>query len=111
MIPVPASAELLAAARNPSLLPEPEIVIVWPCAMVLSGWADGPLGQVKLRPSAVTGPPGVRPAAASPCAENVVPIPSNPSNPGEGLVLLSSVIPVLSNVAARFGAGTLTCAV
>jgi hypothetical protein len=111
MRPVPDSAELLAAARKPSLDPDPEIAIVWPSAIVLSGWADGTLGHVKLRPSAVTEEPGVSPAVARPCAEYVVPMPSNPSNPGDGLVSPSSVTPVLSNEAARFGAGTLTCAV
>src|SRR5579863_3983108 len=111
MSPVPDSAELLAAARKPRLDPEAESAIVWPSAIVLSGWADATFGQVNVRPPAVTEPPGARPAAARPCAENVVPSPSKPSNPGAGLVSLSSVIPVLSNVAARFGAGTLTCAV
>src|SRR5579863_3637457 len=111
MRPVPDSAELLAAARNPRLDPEPENAMVWPSAMVLSGCADGTSGQVNVRPPAVTEPPGVRPAVARPCAEYVVPSPSKPSNPGEGLVSPSSVTPVLSKAAARLGAGTLTCAV
>jgi hypothetical protein len=41
----------------------------------------------------------------------VVPIPSKPAKPGDGLVLESSVMPVLSNVADRLDAGTCTWAV
>src|SRR3984893_15406987 len=111
MVPVPDSGELFAAARNPSLPPDPEIRIVWPLAIWLSGWAEGTFAQVKGRPSAVTAPHGVSPAAARPWVEKVVPIPSKPWKPGEGLVLVTSVVPALSNVDARLGAGTLSCAV
>src|SRR6266851_106659 len=109
MTPVPDSAELFAEATNPRRDPEPEIVIVWPCAIVLSGCAAGASGQVKLSPSAVTAAPGVSPAAARPCSEKVVPIPSKPGKPGDGLRLESSVMPALLNVDDRLGAGTSTC--
>ena len=95
-MPLPDSVELLAEVRNPSLDPEPLTSKICPSAIVLSGCADGTLGQVKPRPSAVTDAPGVSPAAARPCAENVVPCPSKPSKLGLGLRLPSSVMPVLS---------------
>ena len=103
---MPDSAELFAEARKPRLAPEPEIAIVWPSAIVLSGSADATFGQVKLRPpaetgapgvrpAADTGAPGVRPAAASPWAENVVPSPSKPMKPDDGSGSELSVTPVL----------------
>ena len=64
-----------------------------------------------MSPSALTVAPGVKPAAARPCAENVVPSPSNPSNPEPGFVSLLSVIPVLSKLAASEPNGTCSCAV
>lgn len=66
---------------------------------------------MKLSPPALTAAPGARPALARPCAENVVPSPSNPSNPDDGFVSLSSVMPVLSKLAARELNGTWSCAV
>src|SRR5262249_35660470 len=88
-------------------------------AIVLSGWAAAPdwpgppaaatFGQAKCRPPAVTVEPGVIWSAASPSAENVVPIPSKPVKPDDGLVSESDVIPALSKVADRFAYGTRTC--
>jgi hypothetical protein len=40
--------------------------MVWPCAIVLSGWAGGTLGQLNVWPPALTAAPGVRPSAARP---------------------------------------------
>src|ERR1700733_556798 len=111
MVPEPDSAELLAEATKPSLEPDPDTRMICPSAIVLSGWAEGTFGHVNASPSALTVAPGVKPAAARPCAENVVPSPSNPSNPELGFVSLLSVIPVLSKLAASEPNGTSSCAV
>src|SRR5580692_12349539 len=78
--------------------------MICPLATTLSGSPEGTSGQVNVSPSAVTGPPGVRPTAASAVAEKLLPYPSK--FPGAGSE--SSVMPTLSNAAASDGYGMVT---
>src|ERR1700678_1863971 len=104
MVPVPEAIPLSATPRNPSVLPDPGSAMICPLATTLSGSPEGTSGQVNVTPSAVTGPPGVRPAAASAGAEQLLPYPAK--FPGAGSA--SSVIPTLSNAAASDGYGMVT---
>src|ERR1700728_2612195 len=104
MVPVPEAVPLSATPRKPSELPDPGSAMICPLATTLSGSPEGTSGQLNVTPSAVTGPPGVRPTAASAVAEKLLPYPSK--SPGAGSE--SSVMPTLSNAAASDGYGTVT---
>src|ERR1700691_3067132 len=104
MVPVPEAVPLSATPRKPSELPDTGSAMICPLATTLSGSPEGTSGQLNVTPSAVTGPPGVMPTAASAVAEKLLPYPSK--FPGAGSA--SSVIPTLSNAAASDGYGMVT---
>src|SRR6202167_928623 len=104
MVPVPEAVPLSATPRKPSELPDTGSAMICPLATTLSGLPEGTSGQVNVTPSAVTGPPGVMPTAASAVAEKLLPYPSK--FPGAGSE--SSVMPTLSNAAASDGYGMVT---
>src|SRR5579859_3765433 len=80
------------------------MVIFWPCATVLSFVLPATFGMVNAMPDELTVAPGAPPALVTAVSEKLAPPPSKLP----GLVLLSAVMPMLLNDAARFGYVVLT---